>query len=104
MEGGTGVRFYCAERRGPAVFVHITAFANRGNHPADNDIVAFSLSTNGKGQQRAENVAYVRDRSRRQSSSFTEIISLFVAALFLVVVTVFAIVGKLPTVMHQICF
>ena len=81
---------------GPAVFAHIKSFARRGSRPAENDIVTYQLSINEKGQHRAENVAYVRDRSSRSSSSSIGTAGLSFAAAFLGVVGVSVLAGKAP--------
>jgi uncharacterized membrane protein YsdA (DUF1294 family)/cold shock CspA family protein len=91
-----GFGFITPNGGGPAVFVHIKSFASRGIRPAGNDIVTYQLTVNGKGQPRAENVAFVRDRALRQTSFHTRASALIAAAGFLGLIAVSVFIGKLP--------
>jgi uncharacterized membrane protein YsdA (DUF1294 family)/cold shock CspA family protein len=91
-----GFGFITPNGGGPAVFVHIKSFAIRQIRPAVNDIVTYHLTVNGKGQPRAENVAFVRDRVSRRISPRTGAASLFAAVGFFGVLAVAVLAGRLP--------
>lgn len=55
-----GFGFISPNGGGPAVFVHITSFAERATRPVIGDIVTFELGANEKGQPRAERAALAR--------------------------------------------
>jgi uncharacterized membrane protein YsdA (DUF1294 family)/cold shock CspA family protein len=93
-----GFGFITPNGGGPAVFVHIKSFASRGIRPVGNDIVTYHLTVNGKGQPRAENVAFVRARALRQTSPATGASALVAAAGFLGLIAVSVFIGKLPPV------
>jgi uncharacterized membrane protein YsdA (DUF1294 family)/cold shock CspA family protein len=82
------------------VFVHINAFKNRKRRPAGNELVNYELVTDPKGRERAENVAFVGDRSiaatapRDKGSA-----PLLLAILFVIFVAAMVFVGKLPMIM-----
>jgi uncharacterized membrane protein YsdA (DUF1294 family)/cold shock CspA family protein len=93
-----GFGFIAPNGGGPAVFVHIKSFANRRHRPAPGDIVTYDLTTNEKGQPRAENVEFVRDRvSPPGSPRMGAKVALVVAASFLGVIGLFVLIGRLPS-------
>lgn len=60
-----GFGFITPNGGGATVFVHIKSFSSRGARPANDSIVTYELSANDKGQPRAENVAFARERIAR---------------------------------------
>ena len=78
------------------MFVHIKSFASRGSRPANESIVTYELTTNDKGQPRAENVAFALNRSARPVPPPTPTSSITIAALFLVLVALLVFTNKLP--------
>jgi uncharacterized membrane protein YsdA (DUF1294 family)/cold shock CspA family protein len=80
------------------VFVHIHAFKNRRRRPTGNEIVTYELEIDQKGRERAENVAFVGDRSLVASSREKWSISLPLAIGFVAFVAVSAFVEKLPII------
>lgn len=68
-----GFGFITPNGGGPAVFVHIKAFAGTadggGRRPAAGDIVTYRLSSNAQGKPRAEQVAFVRQAAGAQGAS-----------------------------------
>jgi uncharacterized membrane protein YsdA (DUF1294 family)/cold shock CspA family protein len=93
-EGGFG--FITPNGGGPTVFVHIKAFTGPGR-PVGNEIVTYELTTNGKGQVRAENVAFVRaGTSRRRAAFYSRTRGLLAATAFLAFVGACVLAGKLP--------
>ena len=92
-----GFGFIAPNGGGPAVFVHIKSFAVKGTRPTGNDIVTYDLTINDKGQPRAENVAFVRDRAARPASSHSgEVRALVAATGFFSLIAVFVFIEKLP--------
>ena len=91
-----GFGFITPNGGGPVVFVHIKSFCSPGIRPVGADIVTYDLTMNEKGQPRAKNVAFVRDRISRQASSPTGASSLVATAGFLGLIAVSVLTGKLP--------
>jgi uncharacterized membrane protein YsdA (DUF1294 family)/cold shock CspA family protein len=81
---------------GPAVFVHIKSFSESGRRPVPDNIVTYELTTNERGQPRAEKVAFVRVGAPRQTAARTSIGSLVTAAGFLVLLAIAVSARKLP--------
>lgn len=97
-----GFGFIAPNGGGPAVFVHIKSFSSRAIRPVADDIVTFELTTNSNGQPRAENVAFVRDRTSRRAPSPTGPISLVLAAGFLGLIGMLAFAKKLPPLVFDL--
>ncbi|MFC5461827.1 DUF1294 domain-containing protein [Massilia niabensis] len=93
-----GFGFISPNGGGPAVFVHIKSFANRGPRPANDDIVTYELGSNEKGQPRAEHVSFARARASRPTAPRPSGGSLVTAAGFLALVAAFVVTGTLPPV------
>lgn len=91
-----GFGFISPNGGGPAVFVHITSFSSRGARPVDDTLVTYLLTTNEKGQPRAEQVAFFRDRAARPDATPTAARALVVATAFLVLIALLVLTGKLP--------
>jgi uncharacterized membrane protein YsdA (DUF1294 family)/cold shock CspA family protein len=91
-----GFGFITPNGGGPTVFIHIKSFSRRGTRPANESIVTYNLTTNEKGQPRAENVAFARDRITRPASTPTPTSSISIAAVFLALVALLVWAGKLP--------
>ena len=90
-----GFGFITPNGGGPAVFVHISGFTQRGARPASNDIVSYHLSINDKGP-RAEQVALVRARVSQRSASSSQTGPLIAAAGLFGFVGLCVATGKLP--------
>lgn len=91
-----GFGFITPDGGGQQVFVHIKAFSNRQRRPIGNEIVSYTLTTDAKARARAENVAFVGDRSTMTPSVGGRTVSLTVATLFLSFVAASVYAGKLP--------
>jgi uncharacterized membrane protein YsdA (DUF1294 family)/cold shock CspA family protein len=91
-----GFGFITPNGGGPAVFVHIKSFTDRGIRPEIN--VTYHLSANEKGQPRAESVAFVRHPASRGTAPRSGKGSLIATGGFLVLVGAFVIAGKLPAI------
>lgn len=91
-----GFGFISPNDGGPQLFVHIKSFSNQTRRPAESEIVTYDVSLNGKGQPRAENVAFVGERVLPWSISKSGMVSLSITALFFALVTAATLSGKLP--------
>jgi uncharacterized membrane protein YsdA (DUF1294 family)/cold shock CspA family protein len=91
-----GFGFITPNGGGQAVFMHIKSLVSRGTRPVGNDVVTYELTTNEKGQSRAENVAFVRHRASPQAALHSATSSLFSAIGFFFLIAVFVFFGKLP--------
>lgn len=91
-----GFGFITPNGGGPAVFVHIKSFSDRGRRPAADNMVSYELSANEKGQPRAKNVAFVRAGAPRPATARTRGKALITACYFLVLMAIAVIAGKLP--------
>lgn len=100
-----GFGFITPNGGGPEVFVHIKSFASRAQRPAGNEIVTYELGVNERGQPRAANVAFVRDRAARPAPAApgTSALPLLAAAGFVVLVALLAVTGKLPPLILGAC-
>jgi len=91
-----GFGFITPNGGGATVFVHIKSFSRRGARPDIDSIVTYELTTNDKGQPRAENVAFARERNARPASTPTPASTLTIAAVFLALIALLVFTGKLP--------
>lgn len=93
-----GFGFIAPNGGGPAVFVHISAFGNRGARPANDDIVTYHLGANEKGP-RAEQVVLMRAGVREQASRKRTSGALLTATLFFGFLGLCYLLEKLPLAM-----
>lgn len=98
-----GFGFITPNGGGPAVFLHISAFTNRGTRPVSNDIVTYHLGANEKGP-RAEQVALARGRESQQMTLNTQTVLLIATAGFLGFVALSISTGKLPPAFFGVYF
>ena len=91
-----GFGFITPNGGGPAVFVHIKSFSSRGSRPANDMFVTYELGTNDKGQPRAGQVAFVRDRPAQAAPTPTGARTTVFAAGFLALIAMLVFAGKLP--------
>jgi uncharacterized membrane protein YsdA (DUF1294 family)/cold shock CspA family protein len=97
-----GFGFITPNGGGPSVFIHIKSFASQGHRPAGNEIVTYDLAMNAKGQPRAENVAYVRNRRLHQASSRGGTSSVVAAIAFLGFIAACSLTRRLPVLVFGI--
>ena len=91
-----GFGFITPNAGGPAVFVHIKSFSEPGRRPVPDNVVTYELTTNERGQPRAEQVAFVRAGAPRRAAGRMSVVSLMTAAGFLVLLAIAASAKKLP--------
>ncbi len=99
-----GYGFITPNGGGPSVFIHVKSFARQDIRPTGNEIVTYELVVNERGQSRAENVAYVRNRSAPEPTHRTETSSLVVTVVFLGFIATCALTGKLPALILGLYF
>lgn len=88
-----GFGFITPNGGGPAVFVHIKAFAHGRVRPAEKAVVTYELGANDKGQPRALNVAYAGQRRAEDAPRAPGKRALPAAIGFLAVLGVLAMTG-----------
>ena len=94
-----GYGFIVPNGGGARVFLHIKSFKSHTRRPEGNELVKFVMATDEKGRSRAEQVEYVSlHRQPPKAAQRASVPALLFAGLFLVVVAVFAITGKIPPV------
>jgi len=93
-----GFGFIAPNGGGPAVFVHIKAFARRGVRPTEHAIVTYELGVNDRSQPRAINVAYVHDPSMQSEAAARGKRAPVAALGFLAGLAVLTMAGILPRV------
>lgn len=81
---------------GKQVFVHIRAFANRNRRPAINQLVTYALSFDRQGRACATRAALAGDRFSVNRIISNDSLLVIAAVLFLGVVGVAALAGKVP--------
>jgi uncharacterized membrane protein YsdA (DUF1294 family)/cold shock CspA family protein len=91
-----GFGFISPNGGGPAVFVHIKAFARQGVRPAEADIVTYELTVNDKGQPRAANVAFARGGATGRAGTRAPGRSLAAAGALLGLLALLAVAGLAP--------
>lgn len=88
---------------GRAVFVHVSEFPRDKRRPQVLDLLAFSVSTDGRGRLRASDVRFLAPVSARQAEHHEAqdgsrgLCALLVSAGFLMLVGALAIFGALPS-------
>jgi uncharacterized membrane protein YsdA (DUF1294 family)/cold shock CspA family protein len=94
-----GFGFISPLERGERVFVHVSAFPSGSRRPTDGEFVSYTLGTDERGRLCATLVTYVVSHSKRPGvrtrSRHAVLIAGCVAAAFLGVVALLAIVGRL---------
>jgi uncharacterized membrane protein YsdA (DUF1294 family)/cold shock CspA family protein len=88
-----GFGFIAPNDGGNQVFVHIKSFSDRRRRPEDNEIVTYEIRADVKGRAQAANVAFVGDRSPPVKAGIG---SLAFAAIFVMLLAIAALAGKLP--------
>ncbi len=81
---------------GERVFVHVSAFANRGRRPGVGEVVTYTLSADERGRPRAEQAVRAADRGGRGREASGGMPGMPVAAVFLLFVGFLAASGRVP--------
>ena len=94
-----GFGFVSALEGGERVFVHVSAFPTGNRRPTEGEFVSYTLGTDERGRLCATEVTYVVRHAKRsvpgKQASNSKLIASYVAAAFLGVVALLAIVGRL---------
>ena len=91
-----GFGFITPNGGGPTVFVHISAFAGQRTRPVGNEIVTYELTTNERGQPRADKVAFHRAQAGRSQASGRSLARPLLACGFFAVLALLVALGRLP--------
>lgn len=91
-----GFGFVVPNEGGKDVFLHISAFSNRGRRPEVGQIVTYALSTDQQGRPRASKATLPGDRIHSPKKKAVATGAFTVAGAFLTLVLLSAISGKIP--------
>jgi len=87
---------------GKQVFIHISAFSNRARPPELGQVVTYSTSTDKQGRPCAANATLAGDRVREPKKKRKGATSIVIAAVFIGMVGVSALVGELPLIIFTL--
>src|SRR5664279_220179 len=99
-----GFGFITPNGGGEPVFVHIKTFSNRQRRPVENEIVTYELTTDERQRPRAVHVALVGERRIEHSPARSGWIAAVFVTLFLTVIVVAVVTGKLPLAVLGVYF
>lgn len=91
-----GYGFIAPAGGGDQVFVHISAFRNRGNRPGVDDIVNYDVSTDERGRLRATNATRPRDRLVGAGARSGAIVAIILSLGFFLALGRSVLAGNLP--------
>lgn len=89
---------------GKQVFIHISAFSNRDRRPELGQVVTYNISTDKQGRPCAANATLAGDRLREPKKKSKGTTSIVMATIFIAIVGVSVIVGKLPLIIFLLYF
>jgi uncharacterized membrane protein YsdA (DUF1294 family)/cold shock CspA family protein len=84
---------------GPEVFVHIRSFANRQRRPEGGEIVTYAVEFDDRNRQRASNVTFAGEIPTSEKKQAAIGLGVLFSLLFLIVLGVLALVGRVPWVL-----
>lgn len=96
-----GFGFITPNGGGERLFLHVRAFSRGQPRPAGDEIVTYELARDDKGRPRAAAVQFVRPAGQKKSPAApgSQRWPLVLAALFLAMLAVAALAGKLPAIL-----
>jgi uncharacterized membrane protein YsdA (DUF1294 family)/cold shock CspA family protein len=92
---------------GPEVFVHISSFQNRSRRPKVGDLVVYEAVKGANGKIRASSVSFSCDTmlyTRVVPSERGLVVSLLIALIFLVAISILGLVGRIPHILVLLYF
>ena len=93
-----GYGFISPMSGGKKVFVHIKAFKNRSRRPELGQIVTYNISSDQQGRPCAANAILAGDKFREQDKKRTGAAFIAIAIIFVGIVGVAVLAGKLPAI------
>jgi Predicted membrane protein len=97
-----GFGFITPDTGGKQLFVHINALNNRNRRPDINQLVTYSLSIDKQGRPCAVKAVLAGVRSSQKTKRKNTSLSVIGAAIFLIIVSVSVLTGKIPLVVLAI--
>lgn len=91
-----GFGFVAPLSGGKQVFIHMSAFANRGRRPEIDEVVTYSLSKDSQGRPCAANATLVGDKLTKRAPRRSNGALISIALLFLAAVGGMALTSRLP--------
>jgi uncharacterized membrane protein YsdA (DUF1294 family)/cold shock CspA family protein len=92
-----GFGFVTPNGGGQKAFVHIKAFANRSNRPAEGDLISYELANDEKGRFYAKNIQFSIGRNSSRPSKNTSKLATIFAFIFCIFLALFSLIGRIPT-------
>jgi uncharacterized membrane protein YsdA (DUF1294 family)/cold shock CspA family protein len=83
---------------GKQVFVHVKAFSNRNRRPEIGEVVTYSLSKDKQGRPCAANATLAGDKLKEKKAQKSSTPAILFALLFLCIVGVSVIAGRVPVI------
>ncbi len=93
-----GYGFIAPLAGGKQVFIHVSALNNRGRRPELNEIVTYGLATDKQGRPCAANATLAGDKLKEKKAQKSSTPAIVFALLFLCVIGVSTLTGRLPFV------
>ncbi|MFT5702500.1 MAG: uncharacterized membrane protein YsdA (DUF1294 family)/cold shock CspA family protein [Desulforhopalus sp.] len=99
-----GFGFAVPDEGGRKIFVHIKSFVKRPRRPVVNDVVTYMLKTDERGRLQAGKVSFYVKPVTVSTYFLKNILSIFLAIMFLSFVALSAYYEKLPLMSIVYCF
>jgi len=99
-----GFGFVIPNGGGQKAFVHIKAFANKSNRPAEGDLITYELATDERGRFYAKNIQHVTGPATSSTSKNTSNPASLFAIIFCVLLALLSLIGQIPLAISGLYF